>query len=572
LAETALRSLLAEFIVSIDPGGELAKGHERIDALKAASAALEAKLRDLTKAARPAAAAVSDVFAKAQASVGNFLGAQNAKAFSGRANDDGFAALGALRPGGPQLGPTREHFEANRKEAEAYANSLRGRLGAAFQSASRSADTFRGSGGRLLGLFTDLRAGLLAFGAGAAVRFAAGLVDDIGNLGEAASKLGVATDELQRLDVLAKQNATSVEAIGTAFRTLAKNAADPTKDSAAAFKRLGVTTKTADGQLKTRQDLFFETAGALSEVSNETQRAAMAQELFGRSGLELLPLLSQGRAGLEAQREALAKLPVVSQSAIEAADKLGDRWEVVKARLLARLAPLLENIVIPAFEKFLDLVETFSAGLEKFAKQTNFGGVALTGLALAAAALLPQLSLLVSLGGGWIRTLGGMAVAAGRAAISFARMALPFIFLEDVFTFFDGGDSLTGRLMAWIFGEDGGAGIQQAARDLLAALKELWDFVTGKGIGPALSQLGKDLSEATMFAGKDLAAAGFGGAITNPFGPSPAGPAQLGGGTDARTQNVTVNVGSTAEVAGAVAGATQGLGRDSAANLAAVGG
>jgi hypothetical protein len=143
-----------------------------------------------------------------------------------------------------------------------------------------------------------------------------------------------------------------------------------------------------------------------------------------------------------------------------------------------------------------------------------------------------------------------------------------------VATFFSGGDSLTGRLMSWLFGEDAGAGIQKAAQDLLAALKELWDFVTGKGIGPALTQLGKDLSEAGGFFANDISKT-----FAQTFEPSAGGPfgnAQLNvpvpGINDYRQQSVTVNVGSTGEVAGAVAGAQQGLGRSPAAELAAAGG
>jgi hypothetical protein len=573
----ALRQLIAEFLVSVDPGGELAKGHERIDALKAAAAGLEARLKALGEAAKPAARSFTDAFAKAQASVGDFLNLQNVKQFGGRDDANPFAAAG-LQRSGPLLGPGREARDAGLAEqqraAEAYANSLRGRLSSAFAAASRGADGFRGSGARLLDTLTSLQTGLVALGAGAALRFTAGLVNAVGNLGEASAQLGVTTDEFQRLDVLAKQNATSVQALGTAFRTLAKAAADPTKESAAAFKKLGVQTKGADGELKSRQALFFDTAGALAEVSNETERAALAQQLFGRSGLELLPLLSQGRAGLEGQRAALERMALVSPAAIKAADEFGDRWEIIKTELLAKVAPLLEKVVIPAFTKFLDVTLAFVDGLEKFIKQTDFAQAGIVALGFAAATLGPQMAVMVTLGGGVTRVFGGMALAAGRAAVAFARVALPLLFLEDVATFFSGGDSLTGRLMSWLFGEDAGAGIQKAAQDLLAALKELWDFVTGKGIGPALTQLGKDLSEAGGFFANDV-----GQAFASAFEPSAGGPfgnAQLNlpvpGINDYRQQSVTVNVGSTGEVAGAVAGAQQGLGRSPAAELAAAGG
>ena len=143
------------------------------------------------------------------------------------------------------------------------------------------------------------------------------------------------------------------------------------------------------------------------------------------------------------------------------------------------------------------------------------------------------------------------------------------------------------RSLAFVGAADGlGRGIQQAAQDILAAIKELWDFVSGKGVGTALSKIGGELSEAATLLAEDLFSDTKRGELRRPVSREAAAAGALSFGavapglalppgvgvTDARTQSVTVNVGSTAEVAGAVSGATQGLGRDAAADLAAVGG
>jgi hypothetical protein len=590
----ALRQLLAEFIVSIDPQGELAKGHAKIDALKAASAALEEKLRGLGKAGSGAAATLDQAFAKVAAKARQNLEAINAAQLGGRANADPFAALGALRQG-PQFGPGRAEFDAQiaggvqfgptRRELDAYAGSLQGKLALGYQAAQRAAEQFNGSGRRILDTFMSLRAGVAALGAGALVNFSAQLVNTVGGIGEAAAKLGVTTDEMQRLDVLAKQNATSVEAMGTAFRALAKSATDPTKDSAAAFAKLGVDTKT-NGELKSRQDLFFETAGALADVSNETERAALAQQLFGRSGLELLPLLSQGRAGLEAQRAALAQMAVVSPAAIKAADEFGDRWEIVKTELLAKVAPLLTDIVIPAFEKFVDIIVTLTEKGTKFVREVSGTRLLLVGLGAAAWAYAPAAAAAAAATGGWATMLGGLAVSAGRAGMAVARVALPLLLLEDVFAFFDGAENTgVGRVMKWLFGEDEGRKIQQAANDILSAIKEIFGLIRGDGAGPALQRLGSDITQAAEFAGKDLLGPKAPGelsftdrqnaaAASLSFGALGPGMAMLPPSMmrqDNRRQSVTVNVGSAAEVQGAVAGAQRAMGRDAAADAAAVG-
>lgn len=603
MADDALRTLLAEFLVKIDPTGELAKGDAKIEALKASAAALEARLAAVAAAAAPAGRAVKQAFSGFGATPGLAAAiqgnAQNAAAglfgqFGAVQGGDG-AQFGPDRFAGPTretlethlagsgsvLGPTRDtltaHLAEQKRAADALANSFQGRLSAGFKSISASADTFKISGSGILKTLTSLHAGIAALAGGFAVRFVGGLVESIADIGDAAPRLGVTTDEFQRLSLLAEQSGTSIEALGPAFRVLGKNAVEPTKLSSEAFKLLNVSVKDAAGQFKSRQDLFFDTATALSGVTNETQRATLAQVLFGRGATELLPLLNEGKAGLDAQREALAKMGVVSEETVRKAKNFDDRWKAVKANLLAKIAPLLEQVVIPAFEKMVDIIVAISNSLEKFVKNTDFGSLALASLGTAALMLGPQLALLVALGGGWIRTLGGMALAAGRAVVSFARMALPFLLLEDVIGFFRGDDSEVGDLLSKIFGPDGGAAIQKAATDITEALKELWDWVTGKGAGTKLQELGQLFKDFAEVLGKDInegngpltqsirAAIGVGpGGLANPGGAP--------GGTDSRTQNVTVNVGSTSEVAGAVSGATNGLGRDAAANLAAVGG
>ena len=568
----ALRQLLAEFVVSIDPKGDLAKGQVQVDALAGKLEALADRVAGVGRAAAPALARINAL----GAAWGNVpgLGAAvqqgSANAAAGLFGNFG-AAQGldrAERPDGPALGPTRAtlnaHLAEQRAASDAAARSLSGRLTRGFQAAAVGAASF---GARAVGAFQRAREAafrtdnslftvqnaLGALAGGTVVRATLGLIDHIGGIGEAAAKLGVTTDEFQRLDVLAKQNATSVEALGGAFRVLARQAVDPSKDSAAAFKALGVSTKDAAGDFKSRQTLFFDTALALADVSDETKRAALAQQLFGRGGTELLPLLSQGRAGLEAQRGALEKLALVTPEAIKAADDLGDRWEAVKTGLLARFAPALTKVVIPALEKLTDLVVRFSERSNLF---TVAAGAVVVGL----------------------NSMGG---AAGRATVAFARLALPFLLLEDVLGFFNGDDSVTGRLLTWLFGDDGGAKIQQAAVDIKNTLGEVF---SGDFLGPSFTQIKKDLSEFFEFLDKsNFAAHGLLAGVTGLKTLFVDTPIALGNGLanatglgaaaqDNRTQSVTVHVNSAAEVGPAVKGATQALGRNAAADLAAVGG
>src|SRR5262249_35741219 len=54
-------------------------------------------------------------------------------------------------------------------------------------------------------------------------------------------------------------------------------------------------------------DILYRTADAFQTMTNPTQRAALAQTMFGRAGYRLIPILAKGREGvkkmLDAQKE-----------------------------------------------------------------------------------------------------------------------------------------------------------------------------------------------------------------------------------------------------------------------------
>ena len=61
---------------------------------------------------------------------------------------------------------------------------------------------------------------------------------------------------------------------------------------------MGISARDATGNLKEPLPLFLETADALSKVEDANLRSAIAQNIFGRSAIDLLPTLSGGAAGI----------------------------------------------------------------------------------------------------------------------------------------------------------------------------------------------------------------------------------------------------------------------------------
>lgn len=541
----ALRELLASFVVEVDKAGELAKGNAAVDALKERLTELQEAFKKVKAPAEGAGKAVADVFARAaQQAKKNIESIAALSAFgSARSSSTGFgdafaAAAARAQAAQPQYGPTRETLQAHQRAefvadahpgqqyaptrdtlnagraqmraaeqaAAAYAQTLRGKLEGAV-NAVRAGFNGGGRGGTGKGLIEGLatvRNGFLALGAGAAVASVKHLVDGIGGIGEGAAKLGVTSAQFQRLRVLAAQSDTSVDALGGAFRNLANAAAQPSKGTAAAFGKLGVSTRDANGELKSSNDLFWEVSRALAGVGNETERSALAQDLLGRSAQDLKAIFSSGTDAVDRQRAALAKLGVLSDETIASADEASDMWAGFGLAMMAAAEPLLK-LLLPALVSLTKQISTGIEWLGKFLKQTDLvaGGLAILGSYIAVT-FLPQLRLMVGLGGGAANVFLGMAGSIGKAALAFARIVAPIIILQDFLVWLRGGKSTFGRSLDAIFGEGASKGVLKALNDIGAAFADVWDWMLGKGQGDKVKALYKEITDSIGLMVHDL--------------------------------------------------------------------
>jgi hypothetical protein len=571
--------LLASFVIEVDKAGELARGNAAVDALKS-------KLLELQLSAAPTAAAVKDVFQSASGSLNSFLAQQNARQLGGRADNGGWGAAGAAAATRNAAAATAQANAA----ATAYAGTLRGRLASAVE-AVRAGFTGAGTGAKGPGLISTLgtvRNGLLALGVGAVIHGVKRLVDGIGDISEGAARLGVTTDEFQRMSTWARQNATDVDTLGTAFRTLATSAVDPTKETAAAFADLGVKTTDANGQFKTSQQLFFEVGEALAGVTNETVRTQLAQKLLGRSAIALKPMFAQGTEAFRQQREEMLKLKVLSPEVIAAADSLSDSWVALSSQLLATAGPVLKDVLFPALKKLTEFLVKGVEWLGKIAKTTDVLAAALTALGYVVwTRLIPRLVAMIALGPAASASLLSIAAAAAAAVAPFAILAGAFFVVRDLINFLTGQESVIGTVMDKLFGKG-------ASTAIIEALGRSWGILAS-AVKSILADLGlleksqEDLKqeqeakgawENSNFNRKLLPAlnAAFAGGGASPSdytfrpgGSMPPPPASGGGASPPAAPNVsigdsvvniTMSQSATAKDVGAEVSSVQASGRD----------
>ena len=141
-----------------------------------------------------------------------------------------------------------------------------------------------------------------------------GAVDMLDQLDDLSEKTGIATEALSALRYAGEVVGTPVEALATGIRKLSLNmaaAAGGGKEQAAAFQAIGVSFKNLDGSLRGSDQVLGAIADKFASFRDGPEKAALAVELFGKAGADMIPLLNKGSAGMAELRAEAERLGVV---------------------------------------------------------------------------------------------------------------------------------------------------------------------------------------------------------------------------------------------------------------------
>lgn len=229
--------------------------------------------------------------------------------------------------------------------------------------------------GKLSSSFSGLTGLLGGLSATAAVGYfvtaTKNFADYADEIGKAAQKVGTTTEKLSELKYAGDLADVTFEQLQTGLSKLAKNAEDfkdGSKSAIDAFGKLKIDPTT----FKDSADIFTAVAEKLSKMEDGARKTAIAQELLGKSGRELIPLLNEGAAGFaKAAQEAKAFGLVVSSETVAAAEKFNDNMtrieksagvfgRTVGNELIPALVELTDNFVINT-QKMGIFLATFAA-------------------------------------------------------------------------------------------------------------------------------------------------------------------------------------------------------------------
>ncbi|RUW67607.1 phage tail tape measure protein, partial [Mesorhizobium sp. M2A.F.Ca.ET.067.02.1.1] len=118
----------------------------------------------------------------------------------------------------------------------------------------------------------------------------------------------------------------------TRFGSTVKKTANQVKQSGNVFKDLGIKVKDAQGNLRSTEDIIGDLADTFSKMPDGPRKSALAIELFGKAGVQLIPFLNQGREGIKQLGKEAERLGITfTKSQADIGDALGDTLDEVSA-------------------------------------------------------------------------------------------------------------------------------------------------------------------------------------------------------------------------------------------------
>ncbi|MXS81580.1 hypothetical protein [Nitrosomonas oligotropha] len=220
-------------------------------------------------------------------------------------------------------------------------------------------------------------------GVGLSLAGIASLVKGVADVGDKLNDLrkitGMTVNELGGLDKMAKLNGSDLDTVAKAVGIMSKNMSAGER----VFSLMGITIKDTNGKLRDSNQVFLEVADKFSRYQDGAAKSALANELFGKGGRDLIPLLDEGRAKLEEAAEAHRKYSGFTDESAQESDRFNDTIEMLKGRV----SSLGNNFVVGLLPALSDVGSAFlqtTSYANAFNKAGEYAGIAFKMLTIGA--------------------------------------------------------------------------------------------------------------------------------------------------------------------------------------------
>jgi len=258
-----------------------------------------------------------------------------------------------------------------------------------------------------------------------------------------AKRTGFTTESLSELRHAAKLSGSDISALEKGVKRMSssiEDAKDGLETYTRSFDKLGISIDEIKDMAPEEQ--FWTIANALADLEDETTKAALAQDFFGRAGTDLLPMLAAGTDGIAAMRQEAHDLGIVFDAEAAAkAEAFQDSLTKLKGALAGLGAEIIDDLT-PIMMGWIDKVTEVIGKIKEWAAVhpdlakhlmqigavLAIGGAVLLGLGALAKAIVAINTVLIIMHGlsgpkGWAILAAGILAAAGTILLMKKLMA-----------------------------------------------------------------------------------------------------------------------------------------------------
>ena len=213
------------------------------------------------------------------------------------------------------------------------------------------------------GVLGNLGLAVTAAGMVALVKSSINAGDELSKMSQ---RVGISVETLSLWNPAAQQAGVSSEAFEKGLRKLSTTMVDAAtggEDAARTFKTVGVEFKNQDGTLRGTDAVLLDLAERFKAMPDGAEKSALAVQIFGKAGAELIPFLNQGRDGINELTDELRSLGIeMSGESAAQAEVFNDALDKVKLATTS-IGTQVMTAFLPALnEMALGMVESAKEG------------------------------------------------------------------------------------------------------------------------------------------------------------------------------------------------------------------
>jgi len=173
-------------------------------------------------------------------------------------------------------------------------------------------------------------------------------ISGLANLKDLSEKTGSSVENLSKMEKVAKQFGGDFAQVDVALSKLAKGMASVDSETNKAHKALGALNLTDFSKTHDASEVMVEVAKRLQGYADGAGKAALATDLFGKSGADLIPYLNDLAEGFDKQTGA-------STAAADQAEAFENKLGALKVKV----GELFQNLAIDLLPTLNDIADVF---------------------------------------------------------------------------------------------------------------------------------------------------------------------------------------------------------------------